>query len=137
MDDVLNVAGHRLGTAEIESALLQHPAIAEAAVVGIYHAIKGEGIYAYVSLKEGEEIRPELESELQETVKRSIGAIAKPDAIQYVQDLPKTRSGKIMRRVLRLLANHEVSTLEELGDLSTLANPQSVELLINENARAE
>lgn len=126
LDDVLNVAGHRLGTAEIESALVTHPLVAEAAVVGIDHEIKGQAIYAFVSLKEGQNPSPQLQEQLLNTVKTTIGAIAKPDVIEWVFDLPKTRSGKIMRRILRQIANKKISTLAELGDLSTLANPQTV-----------
>lgn len=132
LDDVLNVSGHRLGTAEIESALVAHPHIAEAAVVGIPHELKGQGIHAFISLKQGIEPSPALEKELQETVKTNIGAIAKPDVIQWVNDLPKTRSGKIMRRILRQIAGKKVITLSELGDLSTLSNPQIVEELMEE-----
>ncbi|WP_412754361.1 acetate--CoA ligase [Legionella donaldsonii] len=126
LDDVLNVAGHRLGTAEIESALVAHPLVAEAAVVGIEHEIKGQAVYAFVSLKEGQKPSPQLQEELLNIVKTTIGAIAKPDVIEWVIDLPKTRSGKIMRRILRQIANKKISTLAELGDLSTLANPQTV-----------
>lgn len=135
LDDVLNVAGHRIGTAEIESALVAHPQVAEAAVVGIEHDIKGQGIHAFVSLKEGQQPSPQLQEELLKTVKTSIGAIAKPDVIQWVADLPKTRSGKIMRRILRQIANKKVSTLAELGDLSTLANPQIVTELMKQTDR--
>ena len=130
IDDVLNVSGHRLGTAEIESALVSHPSIAEAAVVGVPNAMKGQGIHAFVSLKRGYHSNAKLHQELLDTVKSSIGAIAKPDLIQWVPDLPKTRSGKIMRRILRLIACESVASIEELGDLSTLANPQVVEELI-------
>jgi acetyl-CoA synthetase len=130
IDDVLNVSGHRLGTAEIESALVAHSHVAEAAVVGIPHELKGQGIHAFVSLKTGLQATPELPHELIEQVKLAIGAIAKPDIVQFVNDLPKTRSGKIMRRLLRKIASEDVSSLEELGDLSTLANPQIVEELI-------
>ncbi|MFC3908236.1 acetate--CoA ligase [Legionella dresdenensis] len=133
VDDVLNVAGHRLGTAEIESALVSHPFVAEAAVVGITHAIKGQGIHAFVSLKLGHEPGEQLRDELMELVKTNIGAIAKPDVIQFVPDLPKTRSGKIMRRILRQIAGSPV-TMNDLGDLSTLANPQIVESLIKQRA---
>lgn len=130
IDDVLNVSGHRLGTAEIESALVAHPKVAEAAVVGIPHPLKGEGIHAFVSLKYGYEPSPQLHEELLSAVKVAIGAIAKPDVIQWAVDLPKTRSGKIMRRVLRQIASKKVSSLSELGDLSTLANPHVIEELI-------
>lgn len=132
IDDVINVSGHRLGTAEIESALITHPAVAEAGVVGIAHEIKGQGIFAYVVLKQKYQESPELAQELIETVKKEISAIAKPDVVCFATDLPKTRSGKIMRRILRKIANREVSTLDELGDLSTLANPSVVtELLVH------
>ncbi len=134
VDDVINVSGHRLGTAEIESALVSHPAIAEAAVVGIPHDLKGQGIYAYVTLKQNMLASNTLETELIEQVKKEIGAIAKPDKIHFANELPKTRSGKIMRRILRKIACKEVQSLEELGDLSTLANPQIVEELIAINA---
>lgn len=126
VDDVINVSGHRLGTAEIESALVAHPAVAEAAVVGIPHDLKGQGIYAYVTLKQGKNESDTLRQELVEQVKREISAIAKPDVIHFTNELPKTRSGKIMRRILRKIAAKEVQNIEELGDLSTLANPQVV-----------
>ncbi len=128
MDDVLNVSGHRLGTAEIESALVLHPKVAESAVVGFPHAIKGEGIYAYVTLMNGEEPNEELRAELIKFVAKEIGAIAKPEAIQWAPGLPKTRSGKIMRRILRKIAANE---FEELGDISTLADPSVVQNLID------
>ena len=127
VDDVLNVSGHRLGTAEIESALVLHPAIAEAAVVGYSHDIKGQGIYAYVSLMHDVQPDDALTTELRDFVANEIGAIAKPDLIQYAPSLPKTRSGKIMRRILRKIAANEVDTL---GDTSTLADPSVVEALI-------
>lgn len=130
IDDVLNVSGHRLGTAEIESALLTHPAIAEAAVVGIPHPLKGEAIYAFVSLKANTSNYDALESELITTVQKEIGAIAKPENIHVVADLPKTRSGKIMRRILRQLARGDVKDLQQLGDLSTLANSSIVEQIM-------
>ena len=126
VDDVLNVSGHRLGTAEIESALVLHPYIAEAAVVGYQHAIKGEGIYCYVTAMQGVEADETLATELSQLVATEIGAIAKPDHIQWAPGLPKTRSGKIMRRILRKLANNE---LQDLGDTSTLADPSVVEEL--------
>ncbi|PHS17113.1 MAG: acetate--CoA ligase [Kangiella sp.] len=128
MDDVLNVSGHRLGTAEIESALVLHPKVAEAAVVGFPHAIKGEGIYAYVTLMNGEEPSEELRAELIKFVAKEIGAIAKPEAVQWAPGLPKTRSGKIMRRILRKIAANE---FDELGDISTLADPSVVQSLID------
>ncbi len=135
LDDVLNVAGHRLGTAEIESALVTHPQVAEAAVIGIEHIIKGQSIYAFVSLKEGQQPGSHLQEELLDTVKTIIGAIAKPDVIHCVADLPKTRSGKIMRRLLRQIASKKVSTFAELGDLSTLDNPQTVTELMKQAER--
>ncbi len=123
IDDVLKVAGHRLGTAEIESALVAHPAVAEAAVVGFPHPIKGEGIYAFVVLQK--DALPPPEAELIETVRQQVGPIAKPDVIQIAPDLPKTRSGKIMRRILRKIVGGE----RDFGDTSTLADPSVVELL--------
>ena len=130
IDDVLNVSGHRLGTAEIESALVAHPGVAEAAVVGIAHELKGQGIHAFVSLKADQEASELLKQELTEGVKLAIGAIARPDVIQFVSDLPKTRSGKIMRRLLRLIANQTGLSMDDLGDLSTLSNPQVIEDLL-------
>ena len=127
VDDVLNVSGHRMGTAEVESALVQHKGVAEAAVVGYPHAIKGEGIYAYVTLMSGSEPSDTLRKELLDMCVKEIGAIAKPDLIQWAPGLPKTRSGKIMRRILRKVAANE---LENLGDTSTLADPTVVEELI-------
>ena len=127
MDDVLNISGHRLGTAEIESALVLHPAVAEAAVVGYPHDIKGQGIYAYVTPMTGTEMSDGLISELVAHVAKEIGPIAKPDKIQWAPGLPKTRSGKIMRRILRKIAEYE---LENLGDTSTLADPSVVDELI-------
>lgn len=132
VDDVLNVSGHRLGTAEIESALVSHPLVAEAGVVGIPHDLKGQGIFAFVALKHGSLGDNALRSELVEHVKKEISPIAKPDVIQFVSDLPKTRSGKIMRRILRKIACKEVQNIEELGDLSTLANPHVVEELMKD-----
>lgn len=131
VDDVLNVSGHRLGTAEIESALVSHPAVAEAGVVGFPHDIKGQGIYAFVTLKQGINGDADLQSKLAMHVKEEISAIAKPDVIHFVSDLPKTRSGKIMRRILRKIAGKEIEHIDELGDLSTLANPHIVEELMN------
>ncbi|QBR85242.1 acetate--CoA ligase [Legionella israelensis] len=133
IDDVLNVSGHRLGTAEIESALVSHPHVAEAAVVGIPHDIKGQAVHAFVELKRGCQPEEKLKEELTELVKKEIGAIAKPEVIQFATDLPKTRSGKIMRRILRKIASKEISELNDLGDLSTLANPDVVEELMSEN----
>lgn len=132
VDDVINVSGHRLGTAEIESALVSHPAVAEAAVVGIPHDLKGQGIYAYVTLKHNFVANEQLHAELINHVKNEISPIAKPDVIHFTNELPKTRSGKIMRRILRKIAGKEVRALDELGDLSTLANPLVVEVLIKE-----
>lgn len=127
MDDVLNVSGHRLGTAEIESALVLHPKVAESAVVGFHHDIKGQGIYAYVTLMQGEQASDALKKELIAMCVQEIGAIAKPDLIQWSPSLPKTRSGKIMRRILRKIATNELDTL---GDTSTLADPSVVDELI-------
>ncbi|KTC91346.1 acetate--CoA ligase [Fluoribacter dumoffii] len=132
VDDVINVSGHRLGTAEIESALVSHPSVAEAAVVGIPHDLKGQGIHAYVILKQGFAAGEQLKKELLQQVNKEISPIAKPDVIQFVNDLPKTRSGKIMRRILRKIAGKEIQNLDELGDISTLANPQIVETLWKE-----
>mgnify|MGYP003972706273 FL=1 len=126
VDDVINVSGHRIGTAEIESALVLHEAVAEAAVVGFPHEIKGQGIYAYVSLMEGVSASDELQKKLIKFVRKEIGPIAAPDAIQWAPALPKTRSGKIMRRILRKIAANEA---EQLGDISTLADPSVVENL--------
>jgi len=127
VDDVLNVSGHRLGTAEIESALVLHPAVAEAAVVGYPHEIKGQGIYAYVSLMKNAAESEELMKTLTEFVAKELGRFAKPDYIQFAPSLPKTRSGKIMRRILRKIAENDLNTL---GDTSTLADPTVVEDLI-------
>ena len=127
VDDVLNVSGHRMGTAEIESSLVSHEAVAEAAVVGYPHDIKGQGIYIYITLNDGYESSDELKKELTQWVRREIGPIASPDIIQWAEDLPKTRSGKIMRRILRKIAANEC---EGLGDTSTLADPSVVEDLI-------
>ncbi|MDD9890109.1 MAG: acetate--CoA ligase [Gammaproteobacteria bacterium] len=131
VDDVINVSGHRLGTAEIESALVLHDSVAEAAVVGYPHDIKGQGIYAYVTLMSGLEAREELRTELVQFVGKEIGAFAKPEIIQFAPGLPKTRSGKIMRRILRKIAANE---LENLGDTTTLADPAVVEQLIDNRA---
>jgi acetyl-CoA synthetase len=127
VDDVINVSGHRMGTAEVESALVLHAKVAEAAVVGMPHEIKGQGIYAYVTLNSGVTPSEELRKELSLWVRREIGAIATPDAIQFAPGLPKTRSGKIMRRILRKIAEGEVSSL---GDTSTLADPAVVDDLV-------
>jgi len=131
MDDVLNVSGHRMGTAEVESALVLHEAIAEAAVVGYPHDIKGQGIYAYVTPIAGIETSEELRKELIQLVRTEIGPIASPDIIQWAPGLPKTRSGKIMRRILRKIAANEV---DELGDTSTLADPAVVDELVSNRA---
>jgi acetyl-CoA synthetase len=127
VDDVINVSGHRMGTAEVESALVAHPAVSEAAVVGFPHDIKGQGIYCYVTLMDGQEYTDELKTELTNWVRKEIGPIAKPDHIQWAPGLPKTRSGKIMRRILRKIAEDDYGNL---GDTSTLADPSVVEDLI-------
>ncbi len=131
VDDVINVSGHRLGTAEVESALVGHSKVAEAAVVGFPHDLKGQGIYAYVTLKAGEQPSDALRKELAAWVRHEIGAIASPDVIQWAPSLPKTRSGKIMRRILRKIAAND---FKELGDTSTLADPAVVEDLIKNRA---
>lgn len=131
VDDVLNVSGHRMGTAEIESALVLHDAVAEAAVVGYPHDLKGQGIYCYVTLMGGVEPSDALQKELSDLVRKEIGPIAKPDVIQWAPGLPKTRSGKIMRRILRKVATNE---LDSLGDTSTLADPSVVDDLISNRA---
>jgi len=128
VDDVINVAGHRMGTAEVESALVAHAKVAEAAVVGYPHDIKGQGIYAYVTLNAGETTSEELRKELVAWVRKQIGPIATPDLIQWAPGLPKTRSGKIMRRILRKIAANEH---EQLGDTSTLADPAVVKDLVD------
>ena len=127
LDDVINVSGHRMGTAEVESALVSHPKVAEAAVVGFPHEIKGQGIYAFVTLNSGVEKSDELKKELVKHVRKEIGPIATPDKIHYADGLPKTRSGKIMRRILKKIAAGEV---DNLGDISTLAEPKVVDDLI-------
>jgi acetyl-CoA synthetase len=131
VDDVLNVSGHRMGTAEIESALVAHPKVAEAAVVGMPHDLKGQGIYCYVTLKTGVEATEELRKELVGWVRKEIGPIASPDVIQWAPGLPKTRSGKIMRRILRKIAANET---DQLGDTSTLADPTVVQDLVANRA---
>jgi acetyl-CoA synthetase len=131
IDDVLNVSGHRLGTAEIESAIVLHPKVAEAAVVGYPHEITGQGIYAYVTLMAGESPTDALKSELVQMVRKEIGAIVTINLIQWAPNLPKTRSGKIMRRILRKIA---VNQIDNLGDTSTLADPAVVEDLIKNRA---
>jgi len=127
VDDVINVSGHRMGTAEVESALVSHPRVSEAAVVGYPHPIKGQGIYAYVTLMAGQEYSDDLKKELSDWVRKEIGPIAKPDLIQWAPGLPKTRSGKIMRRILRKIAENDYGNL---GDTSTLADPSVVTDLI-------
>jgi len=128
VDDVINVSGHRMGTAEVESALVSHPKCAEAAVVGFPHPIKGQGIYAYVTLMTGEEYSDELKKELVKHVRGEIGPIATPDVVHWAPGLPKTRSGKIMRRILRKIAE---GNPDQIGDVSTLADPSVVEVLID------
>jgi acetyl-CoA synthetase len=127
VDDVINVSGHRMGTAEVESALVAHPKVSEAAVVGCPHAVKGQGIYAYVTLVAGSEPTEALRKELRDWVRTEIGPIASPDFIQWAPGLPKTRSGKIMRRILRKIAADEA---DQLGDTSTLADPTVVKELV-------
>jgi len=127
VDDVINVSGHRMGTAEVESSLVLHDAVSEAAVVGYPHDIKGQGIYAYVTLKLGVDTSEELRKELVQWVRKDIGPIASPDLVQWAPGLPKTRSGKIMRRILRKIAEDDFSNL---GDTSTLADPAVVDDLI-------
>ncbi|MCJ8275970.1 MAG: acetate--CoA ligase, partial [Bdellovibrionales bacterium] len=131
VDDVINVSGHRIGTAEVESSLVAHKAVAEAAVVGIPHEIKGQGLYAYVTLNKGFEYEADLKTELTQHVRKDIGAFATCEFIHWAPELPKTRSGKIMRRILRKIASHEE---EQLGDITTLADPTVVERLINNRA---
>ena len=127
VDDVINVSGHRMGTAEVESALVAHDKVAEAAVVGYPHDIKGQGIYCYVTLMAGEQASDDLRAELRQWVRKEIGPIATPDLLQFAPGLPKTRSGKIMRRILRKIAEDDFSNL---GDTSTLADPAVVDNLI-------
>lgn len=129
VDDVINVSGHRIGTAEVESALVAHPKVAEAAVVGCHHDIKGQGIYAFVTLNAGESGSDELRKELVAEVRKDIGALAVPDFLQWAPGLPKTRSGKIMRRILRKIAENQP---DQLGDISTLADPGVVKSLVEE-----
>jgi acetyl-CoA synthetase len=126
VDDVINVSGHRIGTAEVESALVSHPSVSEAAVVGMPHEIKGQGIWAFVTLKSGAEAATGVR-ELTDHVRKEIGAFAAPDRIQFSPGLPKTRSGKIMRRILRKIASGDVN---DLGDTTTLADPSVVDSLI-------
>jgi acetyl-CoA synthetase len=135
VDDVINVSGHRLGTAEVESALVAHTKVSEAAVVGYPHDIKGQGIYAYVTLMAGEQPTEGLRKELVQWVRKEIGPFASPDLIQFAPGLPKTRSGKIMRRILRKIAEDD---FKNLGDITTLADPAVVDDLVNnrQNKRA-
>ncbi|MCW0210291.1 MAG: acetate--CoA ligase [Achromobacter sp.] len=133
VDDVLNVSGHRIGTAELESALVSHPKVAEAAAVGFAHDIKGQGIYVYVTLKAGTQESESLRQELVAHVRREIGPIATPDHLQWAPGLPKTRSGKIMRRILRKIADN---TVDDLGDITTLADPTVVQTLVRERRMA-
>ena len=132
VDDVINVSGHRMGTAEVESALVLHEAVSEAAVVGFPHDIKGQGIYAYVTLYNDVEPSDELLAELKQHVRKEIGPIATPDIIHFTPGVPKTRSGKIMRRILRKIAEGDTSNL---GDTSTLLNPEIVDQLIADNQK--
>ena len=127
IDDVINVSGHRMGTAEVESALVSHKSVTEAAVVGFPHEIKGQGIYAFVTLRADETYADDLKKALVQHVRKEIGAIAAPDVIHWAPGLPKTRSGKIMRRILRKIAENKT---EDIGDTSTLADPSVVEHLI-------
>jgi acetyl-CoA synthetase len=127
IDDVVNISGHRIGTAEVESALVSHPSVAEAAVVAMPHEIKGQGLYAYVTPSAGIVGDDELRKALLAQVSKEIGPIAKPDKIQFADALPKTRSGKIMRRILRKIAEGEV---DNLGDTTTLADPSVVKDLV-------
>jgi acetyl-CoA synthetase len=129
VDDVINVSGHRIGTAEVESALVSHPSVAEAAVVGMPHDIKGQGIYAFVTVKAGQIKSDDLKKILVAHVRKEIGPIATPDKIQWADMLPKTRSGKIMRRILKKIAAGEIG---DLGDTTTLADPTVVTTLVSE-----
>ena len=124
---MINVSGHRMGTAEVESALVEHPLVSEAAVVGMPHEVKGQGIYAYVTTNAGTEDTEALRKELIQWVRKEIGPIATPDVLQFAPGLPKTRSGKIMRRILRKIAENDMSNL---GDTSTLADPGVVDDLV-------
>jgi acetyl-CoA synthetase len=128
VDDVINVSGHRMGTAEVESALVAHEAVAESAVVGFPHDIKGQGIYAFVTLKVGFTPSDELKKELVQHIRKEIGPIASPDKLHFADALPKTRSGKIMRRILRKIAEGQI---DQLGDTSTLAEPDVVDNLVS------
>lgn len=126
-DDVINISGHRLGTTEVESALVSHTKVAEAAVVGMPHEIKGQGIYAFVTLISGVKPSQILENELKSHVRKHIGPIARPDKIQFTDALPKTRSGKIMRRILVKIATGDIN---DLGDTTTLADPRVIDVLV-------
>ncbi|MGH2930158.1 MAG: AMP-binding enzyme, partial [Solirubrobacteraceae bacterium] len=134
VDDVINVSGHRLGTAEVESALVAHPAVAEAAVVGYPHDIKGQGIWCYVTLKADAEPSEALRKELTLWVRKEIGPFAAPDVLQWAPSLPKTRSGKIMRRILRKVAENDIANV---GDVTTLADPTVVDDLVKNRAAAK
>jgi acetyl-CoA synthetase len=127
VDDVLNISGHRIGTAELENAINSHKMVVESAIVGFPHDIKGQAIYAFVKVEGSLKDKEELKNEILAVVTKSIGAIAKPDVIQFVDDLPKTRSGKIMRRILRKIAEKE---FDAIGDTSTLLDPHVVENII-------
>jgi acetyl-CoA synthetase len=129
IDDVINVSGHRLGTAEVESALVLHPLVAEAAVVGFPHPIKGQGIYAFVTVNTGAEKTDDLKKELVKQVRTQIGPIATPDALQWADALPKTRSGKILRRLLQKIAAGNVN---DLGDTTTIADPTIIDQLVRD-----
>ena len=133
-DDTLNVSGHLFGATEIESALIQHNSIAEAAVVGFPHTVKGQGIYAFVAMNQGVQSNDELHDELGHIVRQEISAIARPDIIHCAPELPKTRSGKIMRRILRKIANND---FKDLGDTSTLVNPSIVDYLIDSREKVQ
>tara|TARA_Y100000780_G_scaffold211112_2_gene209856 strand:+ start:39272 stop:41218 length:1947 start_codon:yes stop_codon:yes gene_type:complete len=134
VDDVLNVSGHRIGTAEVESAIVEHPHVTEAAVVGYPHDVKGQGIYAFITLEHGVEASDDLNKEIVSTVRKIIGPIASPDVLLFTDNLPKTRSGKIMRRILRKIAADET---DSLGDISTLADPEVVERIIEKHNNAK
>ncbi|NNF34423.1 MAG: AMP-binding protein, partial [Saprospiraceae bacterium] len=134
VDDVINVSGHRMGTAEVENAINEHPQVTESAVVGYPHEIKGQGIYAYVICDMDGRDEEELIKEIRATVSREIGPIAKPDVVQIVPGLPKTRSGKIMRRILRKVAGGDI---DNLGDTSTLLNPEIVKQIIEGSSTVE
>jgi len=133
-DDVITVSGHRMGTAELESAMTTHPDVAESAIVGVPHEIKGEGIHAYVITNPGVETDVSKEKELKMHIRQEIGAFATPDVIHFTSGLPKTRSGKIMRRILRKIAHYEE---DSLGDISTLADPSVVQELIDSRPKLQ